>query len=484
MDVSSDSEDSEVINFQDVTDSDELEEPYNDDLSVASSSSNKDQVMKQKYEIMSTSGLICTMKNDSQTVVNILLVSEPIARLLMNHFKWNVEKLMNDYYAAHNLDVFFESVGIGNPESFAYTVADPIIECEICLLPFTEVNSISFVCGHQFCDSCCCRYFEEKILNDGEANNIRCPHSSCKMLIDDDTVLNLISENARQRWEILIAHTFVKSHPLMRYCRSEDCEYAVKVKVLEPSQVICKCGYESCLKCGEMWHDSVTCDLLKKWIEIQLEDVESAKWMKEHAKRCPNCKINIEKNGGCNHMSCRSCRHEFCWVCMQDWRGHGSCNQYQDNEHNLTERLIHYSVRYNNHIRSVRLERGLYNSVESRMENLEGTEGMTRNEVIFLKRAVESLRRSRQMLISTYVFAFYSKRCNQLAIFEDNQRDLELATEDLSWFLEQEITNESIVTIKQKLQEKSTYCDQRRGVLLGHIQEGYDNRYWELEDLL
>ena len=30
--------------------------------------------------------------------------------------------------------------------------------------------------------------------------------------------------------------------------------------------------------------------------------------------------------GGCNHMSCKSCDHQFCWVCGQKWAGsHYSC---------------------------------------------------------------------------------------------------------------------------------------------------------------
>lgn len=35
--------------------------------------------------------------------------------------------------------------------------------------------------------------------------------------------------------------------------------------------------------------------------------------------------MTIEKNEGCNHMTCRHCLHEFCWLCGNNWYSHGSC---------------------------------------------------------------------------------------------------------------------------------------------------------------
>jgi hypothetical protein len=39
---------------------------------------------------------------------------------------------------------------------------------------------------------------------------------------------------------------------------------------------------------------------------------------------CPKCGVNVAKDGGCMHMRCSQCRHEFCWCCRGDWSTHFS----------------------------------------------------------------------------------------------------------------------------------------------------------------
>lgn len=50
------------------------------------------------------------------------------------------------------------------------------------------------------------------------------------------------------------------------------------------------------------------------------------------AKPCPGrgCGVPIYRNGGCQHMTCRRCDHQFCWVCLGDWNcGNSHCKSYQ-----------------------------------------------------------------------------------------------------------------------------------------------------------
>jgi len=88
-------------------------------------------------------------------------------------------------------------------------------------------------------------------------------------------------------------------------------------------------------------HWPCPCDKLKEWKKKMREEIGEVEeeetganadelamkmWMKANTKACPQCGVLIEKNDGCNHMTCvnPTCRYEFCWICLRDWKLHGS----------------------------------------------------------------------------------------------------------------------------------------------------------------
>jgi hypothetical protein len=44
---------------------------------------------------------------------------------------------------------------------------------------------------------------------------------------------------------------------------------------------------------------------------------------------CPRCGVMISKNGGCEHMMCGRCKHEFCWFCLGPYYGYLHSNTLQ-----------------------------------------------------------------------------------------------------------------------------------------------------------
>jgi len=70
----------------------------------------------------------------------------------------------------------------------------------------------------------------------------------------------------------------------------------------------------------EEWHSDATCEQYKQWkIENNESESRFATWAASHTQNCPKCSAKIEKNGGCNHMLCLQCNHEFCWLCLADY---------------------------------------------------------------------------------------------------------------------------------------------------------------------
>lgn len=69
-----------------------------------------------------------------------------------------------------------------------------------------------------------------------------------------------------------------------------------------------KCSNYFCRECGFEWHDGLTCREI-----LENEFGEWAETTKTH--KCPRCKSRIEKNDGCQHMTCGLCKYEWCWVC-------------------------------------------------------------------------------------------------------------------------------------------------------------------------
>eukprot|EP01136_Pigoraptor_vietnamica_P020831 Opistho-1_new@70266 len=333
-------------------------------------------------------------------------------------------------------------------------------------------------------------------MDEGKGESISCPAHGCNILVDEFTVTSLIQEpRVLQKYQYLIAKAFVQGNKHVKWCPSPGCENAVKVPVIEAKAVKCNCGNVFCFKCTQPVHDPVKCDMLSKWLKKCADDSETANWIAANTKECPKCHSIIEKHGGCNHMVCRSvaCKYEFCWVCLGEWAPHGSswynCNRFneadalgarenQAKSRASLDRYLHYYNRYANHDNSQKLEKVLDQKVEKKMEEMQ-MRNMSWIEVQFLKRAVEILNQCRATLKYTYVFGFYLVKNNQAVIFEDNQKDLEMATEALSGKLEGDFNSESLADFKQHVLDKSQYCESRRKVLLDHVARGYEDDIWE-----
>ncbi|XP_022667404.1 potential E3 ubiquitin-protein ligase ariadne-1-like isoform X1 [Varroa jacobsoni] len=456
------------------------------------------------YHVLSTEDIVKYMVDTIKEVNTIVEQIPPtMTRILLNHFKWDLEKLYEKYYDGDQ-ETLFQQAHIVYPFKGS-ALADKkqpsaaMEECEICLKRVPCSSMAALACDHRFCTDCWNYYLTTKIMEEGIGQTISCAAHGCDILVDDQTVMRLITDQkVKLKYQHLITNSFVQCNRLLRWCPKPECTNAIKVSYVEARAVTCNCGHTFCFACGENWHDPVRCGLIKKWQKKCDDDSETSNWIAANTKECPKCYVTIEKDGGCNHMVCKNqnCKMDFCWVCLGPWEPHGTswynCNRFdeveakkardaQEKSRGALQRYLFYCNRYLNHMQSLKFENNLYAAIKLKMEEMQ-QHNMSWIEVQFLKKAVDVLCQCRQTLMYTYVFAYYLSRNNQSAIFEDNQRDLESATETLSEYLEREITSENLHDIKQKVQDKYRYCEGRRRVLLDHVHEGYENDWWEYNE--
>uniref|UniRef100_A0A3B4ZFI9 E3 ubiquitin-protein ligase parkin n=1 Tax=Stegastes partitus TaxID=144197 RepID=A0A3B4ZFI9_9TELE len=84
------------------------------------------------------------------------------------------------------------------------------------------------------------------------------------------------------------------------------------------------CGFIFCRTCGESYHQGA-CQVASGFV-VEGEATLRGRWdraslllIQESTKRCPQCSVPVERNGGCMHMQCPRCRMEWCWLCGAPW---------------------------------------------------------------------------------------------------------------------------------------------------------------------
>ena len=113
------------------------------------------------------------------------------------------------------------------------------------------------------------------------------------------------------------------------------------------------------------------------------------------------------------------------------------------------------------------------------MEELQQTTSLTWIEVQFLKKAADTLTECRSTLKWTYCMIYYLQRNNMTELYEDNQRDLERAVEELSGQLESPIEQETIPAMRQNVTDVAAYVRKGRELLLTGREAGGPEGRWQ-----
>ena len=188
------------------------------------------------------------------------------------------------------------------------------LTCPVCFDEFSQESDVCrLLCNHFACRDCFGEYLRNKILI-AQVRNFKCPMEECKFQIPE----NELKWYLKDQPELLVKyHKFknaqeVAANPNLKWCIRPGCERVVEVRDPANPLMKCVCGQEFCFKCNNEWHPNMKCeDFIDKMYKNYIKTAE--------VRFCPNCRALIEKNDGCNHMTCIQCNYQFCWLCEQKY---------------------------------------------------------------------------------------------------------------------------------------------------------------------
>lgn len=489
------------LDFDDGTQASDLESDFggiqdDDGFAYKDILNNPQKPYEIDFKILTPADIKAQQEEQFEEVSNIIELPPEQTAILLRFMRWNKEKLIESYM--DNQNKVLDQAGLGTTFSeIPKVIAVPGFECEICFEDRKGLLTYALKCGHRFCADCYTNYLTGKVKEEGEAARIQCPQDGCHRIVDAKSLRMLCGDDVQARYDVLLTRTYVDDKDNLKWCPGADCEYAIEcaVKRRDLMRVVptvkCTNDHAFCFGCTLADHQPAPCALVKKWLKKCEDDSETSNWISANTKECPKCQSTIEKNGGCNHMTCRKCKHEFCWMCMGPWAEHGTswynCNRYEEKSgtdardaqarsRQSLERYLFYYNRYANHEQSAKLDKDLYLKTDKKMQSLQTQSNMSWIEVQFLDSASKALQACRQTLKWTYAFAFYLQRNNETEMFEDRQKDMEMAVEALSGMFEKPVAE--LGDMKVDILDKTTYCLKRREILLSHTAKDLREEKW------
>ena len=217
------------------------------------------------------------------------------------------------------------------------------IVCLVCdeKLKEKEKRNNYLECYHYFCDDCYYEYFKEKISNN-QIGRIKCLQKDCDTILSSNFIEKILYRDIPllEQYKNLESRRQLILNPNIQLCPYPNCESYAK-KDANTNYVCCiKNKHKFCFNCLKDWHGNKKCD--------DSVDKSFEKWRVSYkVKRCPKCKYFIEKNFGCNHITCSSCGYQFCWLCLGEYSsGHyefGRCSGLQYANCNIcSNRIINF----------------------------------------------------------------------------------------------------------------------------------------------
>jgi hypothetical protein len=294
---------------------------------ITNTEGSKNNIIMNKKQ---SSGLVTNPKLDLKQDMNNKISEKKIEKeevnnKLISHEDENATVNSNDnnkIKLEENLGEKLKKFGI--EESTLKQFKDPDI-CNICFENKVNKGNISQkCCQHYFCDKCIKKYMTYQI-NNGIVLEIKCLMAGCPHLYTSEEIRANVSNEVYRKYIRFYSIQIKIRNPEKVYinCPFIDCDELVDVTNIPDGNVICGVGHVFCKECLKLGGHSKKNSICKK-NELNLDLYNELKQnnpskIHQNYKQCPECKVLIEKNDGCNQMKCLNCGYSFCWLCLREY---------------------------------------------------------------------------------------------------------------------------------------------------------------------
>eukprot|EP00485_Elphidium_margaritaceum_P023182 CAMPEP_0202711476 /NCGR_PEP_ID=MMETSP1385-20130828/23278_1 /ASSEMBLY_ACC=CAM_ASM_000861 /TAXON_ID=933848 /ORGANISM="Elphidium margaritaceum" /LENGTH=600 /DNA_ID=CAMNT_0049371223 /DNA_START=1 /DNA_END=1800 /DNA_ORIENTATION=- len=372
--------------------------------------------------------------------------------VLARFYRWNKNELLDEYLA--DTQQVLQKSGVVSSDAAKHQPQESgTFFCMLCVTEYTNCAQSTFApaqCGHQYCQQCWSSYLEAQMEKGPRCVQTKCIEPSCKLTLRSSVLERLLPYKHLTKYKEYVQHSFVSGRSNLQWCPGKECVNAVKAEFGAPLTIDCdSCCHSWCFACLNEAHLPCTCELADRWLRLHASDSENVTWVRAFTKQCPKCKNHIEKNQGCNHMTCR-CGYEFCWLCRKDWKkiGYGhQCNKPQDvveaenaqkSAESYLKRYMFYFARYEAHEKSAQIahKTTLENARECIRTMITDKAQFVKQykygDLQFIEDAIREVIHCKNILQWSYCFGYYlAEQCDLKQLFETQQGLLESFSDQL-----------------------------------------------------
>ncbi|KAL3888489.1 hypothetical protein ACJMK2_000856 [Sinanodonta woodiana] len=203
------------------------------------------------------------------------------------------------------------------PEKPNFPCSSPILmECAIC---FDEkMLRKRLCCMLPVCDHCMQLYLEEQVSR--RNIKIECINTKCISYIHRDEILERLSLKQKEKYYMFLVDA--NNDPCVKTCPRCNHVQHIEKSILSSHKdkfglsVTCPvCDLQWCFVCHAPWHVPLPCSEFQNGDKLLKDWAKEFRFGKYNARKCPKCKVYIERNGGCDHMRCNQCYSTFCYRC-------------------------------------------------------------------------------------------------------------------------------------------------------------------------